>query len=336
MKAVDGRKNAHARLEMPMFGLSPERLFDIHCLLIFLGILSIGVLLPRATIGIAQLRQPVVIEASMTSDIPRTSHVQLELPPPSPAPARAYAPTASPGAAVQDPLPWCAPLDEASPPRLRPLYPDWTFAADGASVNSWAAQFLLAPGPAEASAPFGARHVHLINRLSGGCVNHLGGAVRGHRDSSPRDKAAPPSATTELQWEELSDRPAGPSDCRQPMRVRFRFTQQGEHGSYLAVRGNGHLGLMHVNECNAKASSCDFDLLPREQPAATGTSSISRGGTGGGSSSSSGGSGGSGSGGGVGGSGGGGEGDGGMTVLVGRAGGWVSLRSARTGKLVRV
>jgi hypothetical protein len=335
-----------------MFGLSPERLFDIHCLLIFLGILSIGVLLPRATIGIAQLRQPVIIEASVTSDsvaIPRTSHARGELPPPSPA---SYAPTASPGAAVQGHLPWCAPLAEVSP-RLRPQYPDWTFAADGASVNSWAAQFLLAPGPAEASTPFRARRVHLVNRLSGGCVNHLGGAVRGHRDSSPRDKAAPPSATTELQWEELSDRPAGPSDCRQPMRVRFRFTQQGEHGAYLAVRGNGHLGLMHVNECNAKASACDFDLWPREQPAAAGTSSISRGGTGGGSSSSSsssGGSGGSGgnggsgdsggssgSGGGVGGSGGGGgEGDGGMAVLVGRAGGWVSLRSARTGKLVRV
>lgn len=168
-------------------------------------------------------------------------------------------------------------------------------------MESWAAQFLLTPAPSDA----GEGRVHLLNRLSGGCINHLSGHVRGHRDSSPRTKAAPPSASTELLWEEQVVAEGSSSDCRQPLRVRFRFTS-GEGGHHLASKADGALQLTSRDGCSRKKHACDFDILPVQQSAAPAPAASAPGAAAGWSS------------------------------LVSRSGGWVTLRSVRTGKLVRL
>jgi hypothetical protein len=138
--------------------------------------------------------------------------------------------------------------------------PDWVFAADGTQDSSWATQFRLQP--AEASA--GERIVHLINRLSGGCVNQpANGAVRGHCNSSPRNRAAPPSATTELRWTEVTAPPAAASasGCKAPTRLRFEFI--GRAGSMLAASArDGTLATVSQSTCDGGDRVCDFELLP--------------------------------------------------------------------------
>ena len=117
-------------------------------------------------------------------------------PPPSPSSSRSQAaPSTTTHAAVCDgPPAWPT-------SRLR-SQPDWVFAADGAADGSWATHFRLAPAPAH----HGERVMHLVNRLSSGCVNLVEpNTVRGHRNADPRNKAAPPSATTALRWTQVAE-----------------------------------------------------------------------------------------------------------------------------------
>ena len=145
--------------------------------------------------------------------------------------------------------------------RLLARRPDWIFAADGTAESSWATQFQLVPAPAK----YGDRIVHLVNRLSGGCVNLVQGtsSVRGHRNSDPRNVAAPPSTTTALRWTQVVPDGAAPAQCARPARLRFQFTDR-DRGSttHLHVQSDGSLSVAGADACAGGA--CAFDVIPVE------------------------------------------------------------------------
>ena len=249
-----------------MVGLAHETIVQVHCYLILFVILAIGLLLPNsspqwAATMLTAVAQDGQVQAS-THVVPSPS-VSRQLPPSlSLSPPQRYGrgiPSADAARNLSFERPWCG-RDSSI---LRPQqHSDWIFAADGVAADSWAAQFELL----QSSTTVDDRSVHLFNRLSSGCINLVDGLVRGHRNSSPRTKAAPPSATTELQWEEIEGSSAANSTCWSPPRARFHFTRAGSP-SYLAVGRDGVLKLASSAECHSAGDGCDFELLPR--PAAS-------------------------------------------------------------------
>ena len=159
------------------------------------------------------------------------------------------------------PTPLCEPATAWPASRFPASRPDWIFGADGGTASSWAAQFRLTPGPPTA----GKNVVHLVNRLSGGCVNMPSpNVVRGHESSSPRARAAPPSATTELRWSEVesgrAQRATASAACKAPTRLRFEFIGSSSLQRALSVSSDGELVAIATRECGDHGA-CDFDLL---------------------------------------------------------------------------
>lgn len=202
---------------------------------------------------------------------------------PTPETAAAASATAAPATAVPAASRadrWCAAPPAVQPSRMPSRRDDWIFAADG-DASSWASQFRLEP-----TVGAGKHVLHLINRLSGGCVSRpQPGTVRGHRNASPRNRAAPPSATTELQWtaapteERAHDRG---SACEVPARVRFVFTEGrtlprngdgrrrgGGAWQALAVTSDGSATAIPEARCASEGHACDFDVLPADASSAT-------------------------------------------------------------------
>ena len=159
------------------------------------------------------------------------------------------------------PTPLCEPATAWPASRFPASRPGWIFGADGGTASSWAAQFRLTPGPPTA----GKNVVHLVNRLSGGCVNMPSpNVVRGHESSSPRARAAPPSATTELRWSEVesgrAQRATASAACKAPTRLRFEFIGSSSLQRALSVSSDGELVAIATRECGDHGA-CDFDLL---------------------------------------------------------------------------
>ena len=151
----------------------------------------------------------------------------------------------------------CEPAHRWPPHRLprRPLG-DWMFAADGGSTSSWAAHFRFSESASSADG----RRGHLINRLSSGCINlRPGGQVRGHCNSDPQNHAAPPSASTELFWQDELDGGAGDAagGCERPATAQFRFTRTPS--ASLTVREDSSIG---TARCAAGNAACTFELIP--------------------------------------------------------------------------
>lgn len=142
---------------------------------------------------------------------------------------------------------------------------DWIFAADAGTAGAgWATHFQFraswgAGGRANSTSSQG----HLVNRLSGGCVNwRPGGQVRGHSSGSPRTTAAPPSATTELSASAglrtllFSPGASSRSDrCTPPPVASFDFVRSR---SSLRVGSDGVVGA--GTDC--AGSRCLFQLIP--------------------------------------------------------------------------
>ena len=270
---------------------------DSHCGLILLLLLLVLILLPRAPLPghldasklvvaapVMQQQRPLLLDQS--GELVTLGNATASSPPPSPAAlALAAVPLvpqiaraqqlhtdaaidagiqqkqARPQQVAQRPAA-STPLCPGPPPtrRLPATYPDWVFAADGTDRASWASQFRLAPAAARGAE----RPVHLISRLSGGCVNLLGNDVRGHRHATPRDRAAPPSRTTELRAVQVAAASASlAAACEPPVRLRFQFTsaQQPHNGFLAASARDGSLGIASSSAC-AASSACDFDVLP--------------------------------------------------------------------------
>ena len=138
---------------------------------------------------------------------------------------------------------------------LRLTQPDWVLVADAATAT-WAAQFRFAGG---ARAPAG----HLVNRLSGGCINRRGGATCRPRQHEPVAAAAPPSASTELRraWVRPPSRCEGCAAggaCAHAGVARFAFTAGSE--MLLHVDTSGRLGA--VGARSARTTACDFAIEP--------------------------------------------------------------------------
>ena len=239
----------------------------VHCWLLLLFVLATGLLLPRAIVEpalapilltvsapsatsaeAAGSRREGVASADARNDgampraVPAVPAAAASVPVPGPAVGSGAANTA-PGAGLEEAEEgtFC----ERSVPNGQPARrrPDWVFAADGASTGSWAAQFRFsAAGSADGTTG------HLINRLSGGCINLRGGGeVRGHCNSDPQNRAAPPSVTTEMIWEERGRPPPKPgATCTEPAVARFHFTKGP--GTFLVVNGDGTL---HAGKCGA-------------------------------------------------------------------------------------
>ena len=118
--------------------------------------------------------------------------------------------------------------------------------------------------------------MHLVNRLSNGCVNLVqANTVRGHRNSDPRNKAAPPSATTALRWTQVEvaagDGAASPAGCERPPRLQFAFTDTSRGSSHnLHIGSDGALGVVPSRGCGSD-SSCTFEIVPVDGPDGEGT-----------------------------------------------------------------
>ena len=121
--------------------------------------------------------------------------------------------------------------------------------------------------------------MHLVNRLSSGCVNLVeANTVRGHRNADPRNKAAPPSATTALRWTQVAEAAgaaaASPAGCERPTRMRFAFTDTSRGAAaHLHIGADGALGVVSSRGCGAGGgAACTFELVPVAGPDGDGTS----------------------------------------------------------------
>ncbi|KAL1527459.1 hypothetical protein AB1Y20_016124 [Prymnesium parvum] len=228
----------------------------VHCWLLLLLLLAAGLLLPRSVslFEPAQVTLPASSVQLAKGTTPGGGDPHLPSSPSSPSPSSTPPLTGMSlrgTAARRLPVPQPAARCEPPPPRGGATrFDDWVFAADGTSAHSWAAQFrFLASGVAD-----GMRG-HLVNRLSSGCVNWRGGGeVRGHCNSEPQDRAAPPSASTELHWLEQPKGTPRVAACVAAERARFRFTLAAE--AYLYA---GEGGVLRAGACTAHR--CDFELL---------------------------------------------------------------------------
>ena len=147
---------------------------QVNRVLILVGVCATGLLLPRAlfpslrsaAVPLGVVTSPLVVAAAAREDtaaVPQADHdgnwTQSDVVEAEDAVTLAAAAHS-----------WCGPSQPAWSVSARSV-PDWVFSADGDSAESWAAQFVLAPGPVDA----GERLVHIVNRLSSGCVNLVGG-----------------------------------------------------------------------------------------------------------------------------------------------------------------